>query len=128
PVVSSGDAAALIKANTTPQSKKRKAAECVTDASSNGPVKSRKTSPPPAQRLSTPVTEHGSPSLKAMDSEDDFMSDPPSGDEIDFDEGTQDSDIASLADDFDQDQDGGFGYEKDILRTRENPTKSNTRF
>jgi hypothetical protein len=31
-----------------------------------------------------------------MDSEDEFMSDPPSGDEIDFDEGTQDSDIGSL--------------------------------
>jgi hypothetical protein len=31
-----------------------------------------------------------------MDSEDEFMSDPPSGDEIDFDEGTQDSDVASL--------------------------------
>jgi hypothetical protein len=32
-----------------------------------------------------------------MDSEDEFMSDPPSGDEeIDFDEGTQDSDIGSI--------------------------------
>lgn len=31
-----------------------------------------------------------------MDSEDEFMSDPPSGDELDFDEGTQDSDVGSL--------------------------------
>jgi hypothetical protein len=31
-----------------------------------------------------------------MDSEDEFMSEPPSGDEADFDEGTQDSDIGSL--------------------------------
>lgn len=81
---------------TTPQSKKRKVEECVTDASRNDPSKTRKTSTLPAQGPSTPITEHSSPSLKAMDSEDDFMSDPPSGDEMDFDEGTQDSDIASL--------------------------------
>jgi hypothetical protein len=31
-----------------------------------------------------------------MDSEDDFMSDPPSGDDMDFEEGTQDSDIGSI--------------------------------
>ena len=31
-----------------------------------------------------------------MDSEDDFMSDPPSGDEMDFEEGTQDSEIGSI--------------------------------
>ena len=48
------------------------------------------------QHPTTPVTEHGSPSVQDMDSEDEFMSDPPSGDEIDFDEGTQDSDIGSL--------------------------------
>jgi len=42
------------------------------------------------------MTEHGSPSLPDMDSEDDFMSDSLSGDEIDFDEGTQDSDVGSI--------------------------------
>ena len=31
-----------------------------------------------------------------MDSEDEFMSDPPSGDEMDFEEGTQDSEIGSI--------------------------------
>ncbi|KAG9790858.1 hypothetical protein KCU88_g1193, partial [Aureobasidium melanogenum] len=55
-----------------------------------------------------------------MDSEDEFMSDPLSGDEVDFDEGTQDSDIGSLGGDFDQD-DGGFGYEKDIVSNPHKP-------
>lgn len=31
-----------------------------------------------------------------MDSEDEFMSDPPSGDDLDFDEGTQDSELGSI--------------------------------
>ncbi|KAI1612501.1 ubiquitin-conjugating enzyme E2 [Exophiala viscosa] len=57
-----------------------------------------------------------------MDSEDEFMSDLPSGDEVDFDEGTQDSDIGSIGD-FDQDQDGGFGYDKDILTNRQKPSE-----
>jgi hypothetical protein len=31
-----------------------------------------------------------------MDSDEDFISNPPSGDEMDFEEGTQDSDIGSI--------------------------------
>jgi len=76
--------------------KKRKAEECVAGALNSYSSKSRKTSVPQVQAPTTPITEHGSPSLQAMDSEDEFMSDPPSGDELDFDEGTQDSEIGSL--------------------------------
>jgi hypothetical protein len=43
-----------------------------------------------------------------MDSEDEFMSDPPSGDEMDFGEGTQDSEIGSI---------GGGAYINDRSRS-----------
>ncbi len=87
----------MIQVTTPPQIKKRKAEECVSDALRHSSTKSLKTSVVAAQRPSTPVSEHGSPPLRDMDSEDEFMSDPPSGDEeIDFDEGTQDSDIGSI--------------------------------
>ncbi|ETN43100.1 uncharacterized protein HMPREF1541_02258 [Cyphellophora europaea CBS 101466] len=53
-----------------------------------------------------------------MDSDDEIMSGSPSADELDLDEGTQDSDIGSLAD-FEH-EDGSFGYDKDYLT---NPAK-----
>ena len=127
---------------TTSQTRKRKADTALEAAL---PSKARKTDS--AQALNTPATpptEQGSPVPQAMDSEDEYLSDPLSQGEDEF-EGTQDSDNESFGEgeymvattppwlttsparEFDtdcnytdMDQDSAFGYEKELLK---NPLK-----
>ena len=84
--VSLRDAAARSATITPSQLKKRKAS----DESLVESTKSRKLNPPPVPTPGTPVSE---PSPLKMDSDDEVMSDLQSADELDLDEGTQDSDI-----------------------------------
>jgi hypothetical protein len=77
---------------TGPQSRKRKANDSFEETSTAKALKK----PPRLERPATPLTEPGSPTLSAMESEDEFLSDVTSQEDEDFDEGTQDSDDGSL--------------------------------
>jgi hypothetical protein len=60
------------------------------DESFSDSAKSRKLNPPLTPTPGTPISE---PSLSKMDSDDEVLSDMQSADELELDEGTQDSDI-----------------------------------
>lgn len=77
---------------TGPQTRKRKANDSIEDTNT---AKTLKTAPP-LNTPATPLTEPGSPTISAMESEDEFLSDVTSQEDEDFDEGTQDSDDGSF--------------------------------
>lgn len=77
---------------TGPQTRKRKASDSFGDLGSAKVVRKG----PLLDRPATPLTEPGSPTMSAMESEDEFLSDVTSQEDGDFDEGTQDSDDGSL--------------------------------
>lgn len=77
---------------TGPQTRKRKANDSFEDANKAKALKKA----PVLDRPATPLTEPGSPTVSAMESEDEFLSDVTSQEDEDFDEGTQDSDDGSL--------------------------------
>lgn len=82
---------------TTSAQRKRKASDIEFDSSLSQTSKSRKIKSSQLQTPSTPVSERRSPSPGTMDSEDEIMSGSQSADELDLDEGTQDSDLGSIA-------------------------------
>ena len=90
------DAPATKSSTTSPSLRKRKAENSVTDASSHI-SKACKLGTAQLQTPSTPISEHCSPSPADMDSEDEIMSGSQSADELDLDEGTQDSELGSIA-------------------------------
>lgn len=92
----SEDAPASKSFITFPSLRKRKAQSSVTDASSHI-SKARKIGTAQLQTPSTPTSEHCSQSPADMDSEDEIMSGSQSADELDLDEGTQDSELGSIA-------------------------------
>ncbi|RMZ91801.1 hypothetical protein DV736_g979, partial [Chaetothyriales sp. CBS 134916] len=120
PAVSPRDAAALPPATTPTQIGKRKASESVGDDAGSKSAKSRKIDAIAVQTPGTPISEERRSPSATMDSDDDMMSDLLSGDELDFDDGTQDSEIGSIGGDFDPEGDNTFGYDKDYLT---NPAK-----
>lgn len=81
-----------VRFTTGPQTRKRKANDSFEEISTAKALKKA----PRLETPATPLTEPGSPSLSAMESEDDFLSDVTSQEDEDFDEGTQDSDDGSL--------------------------------
>ncbi|RMD41307.1 hypothetical protein DV735_g3835, partial [Chaetothyriales sp. CBS 134920] len=119
PAVSPRDAAALPPATTPTPLGKRKAFESAGGEAGSPSAKARRIDGTLLQTPGTPVSEERPSPCGTMDSDEDMMSDLLSGDEVDLDDGTQDSEIGSI-EDFDHEADNTFGYDKDYLT---NPAK-----
>lgn len=79
---------------TPPVTQKRKASDSIKEPATSKRVRTEIAGDESQDLSRTPISETGEPSVVDMDSDEDMMS-AGSGDELDFEEGTQASDLGS---------------------------------